>query len=180
VIGAAPVFESFSLTLRSSSCLGPATRPLGHFAISCSRPLAQIWQMSGRSCLRSRCERPIACTIASRRSRVISESPRSLGFVGYHYEQITGDSGAGATLGDFKGRVTAVGANIQKYLRVRQSPAHSPPQVFPRIRSRKPRRRRRGHGDPHGARLGARAIGGRSFYVRCQRICGLFCQSVIA
>jgi hypothetical protein len=33
----------------------------------------------------------------------------ALGFAGYHYDQITGDSGAGATLGDFEGRVTAVG-----------------------------------------------------------------------
>ena len=33
----------------------------------------------------------------------------SLGFAGYHYDQITGDSGAGATLGDFEGRVTAIG-----------------------------------------------------------------------
>jgi hypothetical protein len=33
----------------------------------------------------------------------------ALGFTGYHYEQITGDSGAGAKLGDFEGRVTAVG-----------------------------------------------------------------------
>ncbi len=33
----------------------------------------------------------------------------SLGIGGYHYQQITGDSGAGATLGDFEGRVTALG-----------------------------------------------------------------------
>jgi hypothetical protein len=29
----------------------------------------------------------------------------ALGLVGYHYQQVTGDSGAGARLGDFKGRV---------------------------------------------------------------------------
>ena len=34
----------------------------------------------------------------------------AVGIAGYHYEQITGDSGAGARLGDFKGRVTALGA----------------------------------------------------------------------
>ncbi len=34
----------------------------------------------------------------------------SLGLAGYHYRQITGDSGAGAQLGDFEGRVTAIGA----------------------------------------------------------------------
>jgi hypothetical protein len=33
----------------------------------------------------------------------------TLGVAGYHYQQITGDSGAGATLGDFEGRVSAVG-----------------------------------------------------------------------
>jgi hypothetical protein len=32
----------------------------------------------------------------------------AVGIAGYHYEQATGDSGAGATLGDFKGRVTAL------------------------------------------------------------------------
>ena len=32
--------------------------------------------------------------------------------VGYHYDQITGDSGAGARLGDFKGRVTALGGTL--------------------------------------------------------------------
>ncbi len=33
----------------------------------------------------------------------------SVGVNGYHYQQLTADSGAGATLGDFKGRVTALG-----------------------------------------------------------------------
>jgi hypothetical protein len=33
----------------------------------------------------------------------------SLGLGGYHYQQVTADSGRGATLGDFEGRVTAVG-----------------------------------------------------------------------
>jgi hypothetical protein len=33
----------------------------------------------------------------------------SLGLVGYHYQQVSGDSGDGATLGGFEGRVTAVG-----------------------------------------------------------------------
>jgi len=35
-----------------------------------------------------------------------------IGLVGYHYQQLNGDSGAGATLGDFKGRVTALGPAI--------------------------------------------------------------------
>jgi len=33
----------------------------------------------------------------------------TLGVAGYYYDQITGDSGSGASLGSFKGRVTAVG-----------------------------------------------------------------------
>ncbi|MCC7250263.1 transporter [Hyphomicrobium sp.] len=33
----------------------------------------------------------------------------SLGLSGYHYQQLTGDSGAGTTLGDFEGRVTGLG-----------------------------------------------------------------------
>ncbi len=33
----------------------------------------------------------------------------TLGLAGYHYQQLTGDSGAGARLGPFEGRVTALG-----------------------------------------------------------------------
>ena len=33
----------------------------------------------------------------------------AIGVNGYHYQQLTGDSGAGAALGDFEGRVTALG-----------------------------------------------------------------------
>ena len=36
----------------------------------------------------------------------------SVGLVGYHYQQITGDSGSGAVLGAFEGRVTALGGTI--------------------------------------------------------------------
>lgn len=36
----------------------------------------------------------------------------AVGVAGYHYEQVTGDSGAGAVLGDFKGRVSAIGPNL--------------------------------------------------------------------
>ncbi len=36
----------------------------------------------------------------------------ALGVTGYHYRQITGDSGAGAVLGSFKGRVSAIGPNL--------------------------------------------------------------------
>ncbi|GJD52913.1 hypothetical protein OPKNFCMD_5680 [Methylobacterium crusticola] len=36
----------------------------------------------------------------------------SVGVIASHYQQITGDSGAGARLGPFKGRVTAVGGTV--------------------------------------------------------------------
>ena len=36
----------------------------------------------------------------------------AIGLTGYHYQQVTGDSGAGATLGSFKGRTTGLGPNI--------------------------------------------------------------------
>ncbi|WP_455296632.1 SphA family protein [Brucella pituitosa] len=36
----------------------------------------------------------------------------SAGVIGYYYDQITGDSGAGARLGDYKGRVAAIGATV--------------------------------------------------------------------
>ncbi|MEQ1715734.1 MAG: transporter [Hyphomicrobium sp.] len=36
----------------------------------------------------------------------------AVGIVGYYYDQISGDSGAGARLGDFEGRVAAVGPMI--------------------------------------------------------------------
>ncbi|MCA3599268.1 MAG: transporter [Methylobacterium sp.] len=40
-------------------------------------------------------------------------SPKfSVGIVGYHYQQLTGDSGSGAVLGGFKGRVSAIGPSI--------------------------------------------------------------------
>jgi hypothetical protein len=39
-------------------------------------------------------------------------SKLSIGAVGYYYQQITGDSGGGATLGDFKGRIFGVGPSV--------------------------------------------------------------------
>lgn len=36
----------------------------------------------------------------------------TLGLAGYHYQQVTGDSGEGAVLGDFKGRVSALGPAV--------------------------------------------------------------------
>lgn len=36
----------------------------------------------------------------------------SFGAVGYYYQQVTGDSGSGARLGDFKGRIAALGGSL--------------------------------------------------------------------
>lgn len=46
----------------------------------------------------------------------------ALGLSGYHYEQLTGDSGAGAVLGDFKGRVTGVGPQLNYDFAIGQLP----------------------------------------------------------
>jgi hypothetical protein len=46
----------------------------------------------------------------------------SVGVIGSHYQQITGDSGEGATLGPYKGRVTAVGGTIGIDFEVGQIP----------------------------------------------------------
>jgi hypothetical protein len=45
-----------------------------------------------------------------------------VGFVGYHYQQVTGDSGAGAQLGSFKGQVTALGPAINYTFQLGQIP----------------------------------------------------------
>lgn len=45
-----------------------------------------------------------------------------LGLVGYHYQQVTGDSGAGATLGPFKGRITGLGPSLNYHFDVRDIP----------------------------------------------------------
>jgi hypothetical protein len=45
-----------------------------------------------------------------------------LGIVGYDYRQITGDTGSGATLGPFKGRVDAIGAGLSYTTLINKSP----------------------------------------------------------
>jgi hypothetical protein len=45
-----------------------------------------------------------------------------IGIAGFHYQQITGDSGAGAALGDFEGRVTALGPVVNYNFNWRQIP----------------------------------------------------------
>ena len=46
----------------------------------------------------------------------------SAGLVGFHYQQVTGDSGDGARLGDFKGRVTALGPSLNLNTQIRKVP----------------------------------------------------------
>ena len=46
----------------------------------------------------------------------------SAGIVGYYYDQLTGDSGPGASLGDFKGRVAAVGLTAAYNFEVAERP----------------------------------------------------------
>jgi hypothetical protein len=46
----------------------------------------------------------------------------AFGIAAYHYQQVTGDSGAGAVLGDFKGRVSAIGPNLTYNFQVGQFP----------------------------------------------------------
>jgi hypothetical protein len=46
----------------------------------------------------------------------------SIGLAGYHYQQLTGDSGTGAILGDFKGQVSALGPNITYNFKIGNTP----------------------------------------------------------
>jgi len=46
----------------------------------------------------------------------------AVGLVGFHFEQVEGDSGLGATLGPFRGRVTALGPNINYNFKLGQLP----------------------------------------------------------
>ncbi len=52
------------------------------------------------------------------------------GLVGYHYQQLTGDSGPGAFLGEFKGRVTALGGAIGTTLTLGQTPIAANVRVY--------------------------------------------------
>jgi hypothetical protein len=54
----------------------------------------------------------------------------SAGLAGYHYQQVTGDSGAGATLGSFKGRVTALGPQINYNFQLGQLPVSTSLRYF--------------------------------------------------
>jgi hypothetical protein len=52
------------------------------------------------------------------------------GLVGYHYQQLTGDSGTGAFLGDFKGRVTALGGAVGTTLMLGQTPVSANVRIY--------------------------------------------------
>ncbi|WP_118138557.1 transporter [Oceanicella sp. SM1341] len=54
----------------------------------------------------------------------------SAGVVGYYYEQLTGDSGAGARLGSFKGRVAALGATAAYNFRIGATPVAARLRVY--------------------------------------------------
>jgi len=46
----------------------------------------------------------------------------AVGLVGYHYRQVTGDSGSGAVLGSFKGEVSAIGPNLTYNFEIGKTP----------------------------------------------------------
>lgn len=46
----------------------------------------------------------------------------SVGVVGYHYEQLTGDTGTGANLGAFEGRVSALGGTVGYNFKLGETP----------------------------------------------------------
>jgi hypothetical protein len=53
----------------------------------------------------------VSCHLDWAASQFLSEQLH-VGLVGYFYQQLTGDSGSGAVLGDFKSRVTAIGPQV--------------------------------------------------------------------
>ncbi len=52
------------------------------------------------------------------------------GLVGYYYQQVTGDSGEGATLGSFKGRSLAIGATVGWNFKVGELPVSTRLKYF--------------------------------------------------
>ncbi|WP_188263021.1 SphA family protein [Azospirillum tabaci] len=54
----------------------------------------------------------------------------SIGIVGYHYQQISGDSGSGAVLGNFKGRVTALGGTAGYNFQIGKAPVSTRIKVY--------------------------------------------------
>ena len=56
-------------------------------------------------------------------SRDIGRPGSSVGVMGYHYQQISGDSGDGAILGGFRGRTTALGLTASHSFKIGSKPA---------------------------------------------------------
>lgn len=54
----------------------------------------------------------------------------SVGFVGYYYDQITGDSGPGARLGAYEGRVVALGGTIAYNFELGETPVSARLKVY--------------------------------------------------
>ncbi|HEX2888027.1 SphA family protein [Vineibacter terrae] len=54
----------------------------------------------------------------------------SVGLLGYHYQQLSNDSGSGARLGGFKGRVTAVGATMAYNMLIASHPVSARIKFF--------------------------------------------------
>jgi hypothetical protein len=54
----------------------------------------------------------------------------SLGLVGYYYEQLSGDGGSGATLGAFRGRVTALGGSVGYNFKLGELPVSARVKVY--------------------------------------------------
>lgn len=54
----------------------------------------------------------------------------SVGVVGYHYDQLTADSGTGANLGDFKGRVSALGGTVGYNFQLGSTPVSARVKVY--------------------------------------------------
>lgn len=54
----------------------------------------------------------------------------SLGVVGYYYEQLSGDSGLGATLGAFKGRAAALGGSVGYNFKLGELPVSARVKVY--------------------------------------------------
>ncbi|MCB4767886.1 transporter [Ancylobacter sp. Lp-2] len=54
----------------------------------------------------------------------------SVGLVGYYYDQVTGDSGPGARLGDYKGQVTALGGTIAYNFELAHTPISARLKIY--------------------------------------------------
>ena len=61
-----------------------------------------------------------------------------LGLVGYFYHQLSGDSGAGAVLGDYKSRTNGIGPQVGHFFAVRRQQGVREPEGLLRIRREEP------------------------------------------